>query len=276
MNKEYSHMLASLTSRLRARVGLFVPRERHADWLADGWAFTHGDVDVSVIVKDEDVADAKAFMTRHFYRDAPIPRALGLSDGSAQVKRFLEQEMSLYLDSGGSLQFRKKGELVGVGFMALWAKDESYEVVEADALSWHNAAAAVAAELAPAVDPRVTWRDLQFQHIYNLSQAAMKRYRRTRGLVWAGALIYSEKLRSSGLTDALLVNSAGRAADSSLMLGCQSNFPGFDKYLLKYYRNPHLEDELRYKDEHLVVDGRQVFKSLAHCQMIRFFLDLPE
>ncbi len=271
--------LTKLANVLRPRLGRFVPREPHPEWVSPEWTFAHNGVEARVIASDDGAArrEAKDYMRRVFYREAPIPMALGLADGPPQVQEFLEGEMDTHLDSGGCMNFREEanGGLVGVGFFCLWARDEHYEVVDADATAWHNAAAALARERAPEVDSRVTWRDLQYQHLYNLSQKVLRRHPDKDGVVWAAMLSFVREARERGLSEFLITNFIRRSADSAVLLGAQSNFPGFDKFVLKNFSNPSLEDQAKYADEQLEVDGKKVLQTLSQLGGMKFFVNVP-
>ena len=273
--------VSRLVSELRPRIGRFVPRETHPEWMGrQGYAFNHRGVRAEVIDKEDSRGrrEAKEYMRRVFYKEAPIPMALGLAEGPKQVQDFLEEEMDTHLDSGGCLQFREEEggkRLLGVGFFCLWAKREEYVVLEGDATSWHNAAAVLAKEREAQIDPRVTWRDLQYQHIYNLSQRVLRRYPKKKGMVWAAMLSFVKEARERGLSEHLMSSSIHMSDESEVILGAQSNFPGFDKFVFKQFRNPLLVDQAKYAHEELEVDGVKVLQSLAHLDGMKFFINAP-
>ena len=272
--------LSLAVSLLRPRAGRFLPRASNADWLPKGFAFEHRGVAADFVGADDSAAkeEVRAYFRRHFYREAPIPLALGMDGGPPQVQEFIRKEMDYFLDAGSSLQFRRReeGDLVGVGLFGVWASDPEYRVLDIEAGEWHKAAAVVAKEMEPDIDPRVTWRDLQYQHLYNLAQKVLRRHPDRRGMVWASQLTFHKKVRELGLSEALISNSVKQSPGSGLILGGQSNFPQFDKFLIKHYNNAHLEEECRYADEDLEVDGVKVLQKLSKLDSMRFFVDVPK
>ncbi len=272
--------LQKLVSVLRPRIGHFVPRESHPEWHLTKWTATHKNVDIRAIDRncDEEREKAKEYMRKIFYREAPIPRALGLARAPQEVQDFLNMEMDVYLDSGASISFKNNdtGNLVGVGLCALWAVDKDYQVVDGDAKTWHHAAAILAKERSPEVDPRVTWRDLQYQHIYNLCQMVLQqRAPEKKGVVWAGMLSFEKEAREMGLSTVLMDHCIQVAEEDGVLVGCQSNFPGFDKFLYKHFSNPVLIEETKYADEELEVDGTKVLQFLEFLGSMKFFVNMP-
>ena len=57
----------------------------------------------------------KIFFEDNFYRAAPVPRCLGLYDGQ-HVSDFLEQELSLWCNTGVSMGLIHQGRVVAAGF----------------------------------------------------------------------------------------------------------------------------------------------------------------
>ena len=138
-------------------------------------------------------------------------------------------------------------------------------------LIWHTLAAEIAEEECPE-EPQVIWRELQFQHFYNVSQKTMRRHGKALTFYMACFMV-DEDVRGTGFTEALvpeLVRHLDLKARDG-MLVTQSNFPGFDQFVYKYVPNPELLDEMKYADETLRIGGRNVFEPIASLGYMRFF-----
>ena len=126
------------------------------------------------------------------------------------------------------------------------------------------------------------WRDLQFQHIYNLSQRLMRQLGRSRTF-YAGALYFDSSVRSFGLSDILIGSVAQICSNSNSLLMTQSNFRGFDQFVEGNFKNPQIVEAIRYDDEELVLptnvdDDKQekCFKLLSKLDGIRFYADFGD
>ena len=272
--------LSNVKSALLKRRGQFIPgADKIKKVLDPGWAsFLHK----GITGRDVDPADSaartrvKSFMRSHFFTQAPIPVALRLDEpDNAEVQAFLDREMDMYLNSGASIEIcGPDGALAGVGMAALWPRNDDYEAIDAPALHWHNAAAEIAAEAAGKEDPRLVWRDYQFQHLYDLSQRLMRLHDR-RVTLWAGCLSYDRSIRDVGVSVPMLSTINGAMAAERGIIGTQSNFRGFDKTVTATFPNALLAEEVKYADEDLTVDGVKVFDRILHCDGSRFYIGLP-
>lgn len=270
--------LQKLVTQLRPRLGNFIPSQNHGHWLPQSWEFTHKDIQAKIIkVEDlESRKEVKKYMRKHFFNEAPIPKALGFAQAPKSVHDFLEREMDLTLDMGGSLQIIKDGQLAGAGFVCLFPADDNYQVLEGDCSTWHNAAAILAKENEHLLDPRITWRDLQYQHIYNLCQRVLRRYPDKKGFVWASMWGFTMEVRKHKFADIGMTNCAQTINKCpSLILGSQSNFTATHRIPEEKYQNPVLIDEAKYIDEELEVNGVKVLKTLSDLDNMKFYADLP-
>ncbi len=270
--------VAKLVTQLRPRVGRFIPREAHPEWLPKEWSFSHSGMRAEVVSREDTKGreEVKDYMRRIFYREAPIPKVLGLSEGPRPVRDFLEEEMDIHLDYGGTLTVKKEDDsLVGMSTFAIWEQNDGYQVLEGDCRSWHDAAATLAEERAAEVDPRITWRDFQFQHIYNLCQRSLRRHPDRRGMVWATHLSFLKEAREKGLSEAMIANCARVTSASGLLLGTQISFPGFAPFVLRNFTNPFLVAESKYADEQLEVGGEKVLRSLGKLDSMQYYVNLP-
>lgn len=117
------------------------------------------------------------------------------------------------------------------------------------------------------------WRDLQFQHIYNLAQRLML----TTGCqqtVYLGALYFDPSLRNFGLSDQLINAVVQVCLNSNTLAMTQSNFRSFDQFVEKSFRKACFVESLKYEDENLVLDGEKCFKLLTKLDGIRFYADI--
>ncbi len=244
----------------------------------DSWLLKHKEVHSELVPDDEVVrSELRQYMLNHFFRDAPIPKVQALADGPTQVQDFLRMELEAYFNSGLSMTFRHKEsrELVGAMLFLLWGRDDNYEVLEGDAIEWHNAAASLAEEFSREADPRITWRDFQYQHIYNLAQRLLLEHPSKKGFVWAGPLSFMPEVRDLGLSEAIISNSVKVTDEQGLLLGTQTTFRGFEKFLQNQFNNYVVVNEARYEEEDLVVGGEAVLHKLAKLGDMKFIVNLP-
>ncbi len=276
----YFRMALKVT--LAKRMGRFVPTQTLRRGENEAGTLVHKDFEHKGVViqgvphDDHRVhSEVKDFMRARFYREAPIPRVLNLSEDSPAIRDFIDAEMNMYLGSGASAAVRrsKDNALVAVAFTAFWHRDPEYKVVGAKALDWHNTAAQLAKESSR--DPRLVWRDLQFQHLYDLAQNFMTKCDRNY-LLWAGCLSYDRSVRDQGLTDALMSNLNQRARQLRLAVGTQGNFEAFEPVVYRTFDNVTQVDQVRYEDEELEHSGERPFLRLAAtCKNIKFYVALP-
>ena len=275
--------VSSLVSRLRPRLGRFVPREFHPEWIErDQWSFAHRGMRAKVVDRDDPRArsQVKDYMRSVFYREAPIPRVFGLAaeGASREVLDFVEEEMDVHLDYGITLMFTRcqdDDHFAGMSTFATWGRNDNYEVIGGDCTAWLNAAAVLAEERASEVDPRITWRDLQFQHIYDLCQKTLEGHPDKKGMIWATHLSFTEESRDLGLSEATISNCVRVTSNSGLLLGTQISFPGFAPFLLRNFDGPRLLAESRYADQLLEVNGKKVLQSLSKLGAMQYYVNEP-
>lgn len=120
------------------------------------------------------------------------------------------------------------------------------------------------------------WRDLQFQHLHNLSQRLMRASGRGRTL-YAGALYFDPSVRDIGLSDLLLGTVSNICSASNSILMTQSNFRGFDRFVENNFKNPQIVEFMKYDDEELVLpEVGKCFKLLSKLDGIRFYADVGD
>ena len=257
-----------LRKLLSQRIGAFVPAENHRHLLPADIKFTHDPYEVSVI-DQVSTSDIKAYMARTFYREAPIPVALKLARDCEKTRQFLDKELNLLLNSGVSFQFvdKRSQSVVGIGLSCAWNRCQKYDVVGASLKEWHNTAARIAREEFKEDERHLVWRDLQWQHIYDLGQRLLSHSKRPH--VFYFAMLYLDSpLRATKIADNSLTV---EKPDCTLL--CQSNFRGFDKTVSRVFKKPFVCDEVKYSDEELVLyekEGR-AFRCIDHLDGIRFF-----
>jgi len=286
-----SSSLSLAKSILRPRIGRFLPTVKILPHLAlKDWSFSHVGFRVSLIdPNDEQLRKkAKEYMIHKFYKEAPVPVALKLVDsqGPPGLADFLEREMNIFLDSGASCKFEREGAgadepLSGIGLSAVWPKDPNHEIIEGiHVRDWLNAAAelAVERELESGVDRRITYRDLQYQHIYNLAQLALRAYPQKEAIHWAAMMGVAKEVRSSNMSVALVTNFVRKVHESNpaIMLSCQSNFPPFDKVVIDNYHRARMLEEAKYGEVDMEIKGVKVFHKFAHLDSMKFFIDEPD
>ncbi len=214
-------------------------------------------------------------MRRTFYMEAPIPQVLQLSRHCAKTHAFLDKEMDLFIQSGVSIKFVKDQEpskVLGVGFSVTWKQNPSYEIVGANVRDWHNAAAELAAEWPHHDEKHLIWRDLQYQHIYDLSQRVLTQSRKPH-LVYLAMLVLSPEIRGQDSLSDKFLGQIPQEDTHSIMV--QSNFRGFDKTVFKSFPKTKLVDQVKYSEEELIVNSDcRAFKIIDHLDGIRFFAQL--
>ena len=160
--------MRSVKTILQSRLGNFVPKGVIAP--ADEWSLPSSDtsqgngLEFCKIAPDDSKlrSEAAAFMSKNFYREAVVPAALRLASSEERVRRMVNKEIDLFLDSGTCILTRKSGEIAACYLGITWTRDSGYDVVDCSMLEWHNAAAEIAMEVEPE-RPQVIWRDYHYQ-----------------------------------------------------------------------------------------------------------------
>lgn len=263
---------------LGQRLGRHVSAEQHWDFVQNKESIvtsSDGNVNVSVIDPRKDAQAVKAYMYKTFYTQAPIPTVLKLSRNCDKTKHFLEKELNLFINSGVSMKFCDSinNDILGIGLSVIWKRNPNYEIIGAPVKEWHNTAASIARTF-PEEERHIIWRDLQWQHIYDIGQRLLCQTKKPQ-VLYKAMLILNPDLRSSSIANQAIdtVSSKNDNADFSRFV--QSNFRGFDKNVNQIYKNPHLLDEVKYSEEQLILydtEGR-AFKIIDHLDGIRFFAD---
>ena len=92
----------------------------------------------------------------------------------------------------------KTNEIKGIAFSVPWKKEDDYDIVNAKAKEWHDCAADIANEFSE--DKRhLIWRDLQFQHIYDLGQQVLSNSKKPF-VVYLAMLYFDKEVRSSQIS----------------------------------------------------------------------------
>ena len=259
---------------LSQRLGRHVRAEQHWEFMPSKEVLKNGNVNVSVIDPGKDAQAVKNYMFKTFYTQAPIPTALNLSRNCDKTRNFLDKELDLFIHSGVSIKFCDKNEnILGIGFSVGWKRDVNYEIIGAPVLDWHNTAADIARTF-PEEDRHIIWRDLQWQHIYDLGQKLLCQTQKPQ-VLYKAILVLDPDLRSSNIANQAMQTICNFQPESEFSRFVQSNFRGFDKSVHKLYKNPQLLDEVKYSEEQLILNetkGR-AFKCIDHLDGIRFFAD---
>lgn len=263
---------------LSHRLGRHVSAEQHWDFVQNMEPIvtsSDGNVKATVIDPGKDDQAVKAYMYRTFYTQAPIPTVLKLSRNCDETKHFLEKELNLFINSGVSIKFCDSinHEILGIGLSVIWKRNPNYEIIGAPVKEWHNTAASIARTF-PEDERHIIWRDLQWQHIYDVGQTLLCQTKKPK-VLYKAMLILNPDLRSSSIANQAIdtISSQNDNADFSRFV--QSNFRAFDKNVNQIYKNPQLLDEVKYSDEQLILnetEGR-AFKIIDHLHGIRFFAD---
>ena len=105
--------MQSLKAILRSRLGNFVPKDvikPAASDLPSVSSLGNG-LEYRKIAPDDTRLrnEAAAFMSENFYREAVVPAALRLASSEEQVRRMVQKEVNLFLDSGTCIILTRKG-----------------------------------------------------------------------------------------------------------------------------------------------------------------------
>merc|ERR1712039_62701 len=101
-------------------------------------------------------------------------------------------------------------------------------------LEWHNAAAEIAMELSPE-RPQVIWRDYQYQHLYNATQALLRK-RDANCAFYYGLGYVAPQLRGRLTHDVLMAHEPASllpAVDARLTLNTMQNMESLTKNFSK-------------------------------------------
>ena len=105
--------MQSLKAILRSRLGNFVPKDviktAAASDLQTVKPLGNG-LEYRKIAPDDGKLrrEAAAFMSENFYREAVVPAALRLASSEEQVRRMVQKEIDLFLDSGTCIILTRK------------------------------------------------------------------------------------------------------------------------------------------------------------------------
>ena len=108
-----SIIMQSLKAILRSRLGNFVPKDvikpAATSDLPSVTSIGNG-LEYRKIAPDDTRLrnEAAAFMSDNFYREAVVPAALRLASSEEQVRRMVQKEVDLFLDSGTCIILTRK------------------------------------------------------------------------------------------------------------------------------------------------------------------------
>ena len=263
-----------LKSILKERVGCFIPLETNQQFFPSNHRIYNPQKTAiaKVIHPNENVKPIKDYMLRNFYREAPIPLVLGLSRECTKTDAFIENEVKLFVQSGVSLKFTdaKSNEILGISCSIVWKRNPDYDIIDATIKDWHNTSAEIAHEK-PYEERHLVWRDLQYQHIYNLGQKVLQ----TSGksfVFYVAMFGLNKKIRGTIPLGEIMQHD--KILQNCTML-CQSNFRAWESVVYNSWRNPVICEELKYLDEELCLDEKsgRAFKVIDHLDSLRFFVD---
>ena len=262
---------------LRSRIGYYCPFETHTHLFPKNNQILKDNpvVNAKVIDPQEDNKNVQDYMLRTFYSEAPIPIALRLSRNCKETRNFLKKEVNLFTNGGISMKLidSKTNKTKGIAFSVPWKKHEDYEIINAKAKEFHNCAADIAHEFSEE-KRHLIWRDLQFQHIYDLGQQILSESRKPF-VVYLAMLYFDKEVRSSQVSFKVMSSyrNSEECKDCSFLV--QSNFPGFDKTVYQALKMPQLVDEVKYSEEKLVLEENvgRAFRVIDKLDRLRFFVD---
>ena len=262
---------------LSSRIGNYCPFETHSYLFPKDNKILKDNpvVDAKVIDPEENNKNIQEYMFQTFYSEAPIPIALKLSRNCEETKDFLKKEVTLFTNGGVSMNLieSKTNEIKGIAFSVPWKKEDDYDIVNAKAKEWHNCAADIAHEFAE--DKRhLIWRNLQFQHIYDLGQQVLSNSKKPF-VVYLAMLYFDKEVRSSQISYKVMSSYRNSEECKECSFLVQSNFPGFDKTVHQALKKPKLVDEVKYSEEKLVMEenGGRAFSVIDKLDRLRFFVD---
>ena len=268
-----SEMLRKL---LATRLDCFVPLETHSILCPRNQLRLRDNSEIKIkapLIKNEDREVVFDYMVPTFYSQAPIPKTLQLSRNCSLTRKYLREELDMFLNGGISFSLldSKSNILKGVALLAPWKRDEGYDIIDCSTKDWHNAAAEIAHEKSESVR-HLIWRNLQFQHIYNLGQQVLTTSRKP--FVIYIAIYYLDKdMRSADISLRTLTDyfQAEECRNCSLIV--QINIKATEKIAYQVMRNPILIDEVNYADEKLILNENEgrAFKAIDHLGSLRFF-----
>lgn len=191
--------------------------------------------------------------------EAVIPLALRLTAQDEATKNIVSREMELYLNSGvsGILRNNQTQEVVGCFFNACWSRNPDYEPVDGVTMAeWYKTAAVVAVEM-DAGHPEPIWRDLQYQHIYNIAQAKMTETDTDFAFYYGMGHVMPE-LRGSGIFNACSNLFFSAIVEKGLSIGMFTVNSMLER--AKKGKFHVIWDHVDYTDVEFSVGGRPVFR----------------
>ena len=224
------------------------------------------------LINESDSDQVKDFMLKTFYVEAPIPQVLKLDrQNCPETQKFLNAEMNYFISSKVSLKITSQimeNKLLGVGFSSVWNRDPNYFIIRAPVQEFHNCAAEIAQNF-PLHHRHLIWRQLQWLHIYDLSQSFLSQTQKSHLFYLAILYIQPEFRGKLNFIPALMK----QISQPNMSVMVQSNFRGFDKQVKQFFHNPILLDGVKYTEEKLILDPKKgrAFAPIDFLDGLNFF-----
>ena len=272
----------ALVSLLSTKLDFQLPHEKHIDILHDSswstFAKNNRQIEISGVEKYPSLNEnIKRYMKETFFKTAPIPKALGLSNGTCQdTDDLINDEINNALDSGASILFTKHdnnsaSSIVGCWLNQLWSKNSDYEIIGANARVWHDAAAEIAMSHTNKATSHLIWRKLQFLHIYDLGQVLLNQMPEKKYVFYLGAGFVDSDVRSQEVMEEGFSIIHNDWKTDECIIYMVTTFSRMEPIIIKRLHNPAVVDEVKYEDEMLELNEVRVFKSCEHLGGMKFF-----
>ena len=256
----------SLTSILLKRQNWKIPHETHTlhpqNWMVQTEDYMlHGAKDHQNIFPE-----LKQFYKSTFYHEAPVPHALNLTKMNCQATTsYVDAEIESGLKSGCSLLYtnptsveKNKLEIRAIMSNLIWQRNDKYEVVGANAKSWHNAAAEIVHKSPHRNYNHLVWRQYQFQHIYDMGQHLLQKEPDKRYAFYCSTGSIAPEYRG-GLGIAiglgLLRPEDWHWSLNDCIVYTATTFSKLENIVKEHFKDFQQIDYVSYSEEQLVLDG---------------------
>lgn len=270
----------SLISILAGRKTYKIRKEKHILHAKD-WSFRTDQYHIISIHERPDLHEnITQYMLSTFYREAPIPLALKLTnDHGKRTHDYLINEIECSLNSGCSLIYVRPetNDILGITLNLVWNRNVEYNVIGASTKTWHNAAAEVVHNDPEIIDKHLAWRNYQYQHIYDLGQNLLQRNPKKKYVLYLNTGYINPEMRLKGSSGIRTINQLDEYQRHWDLTDCivyfATTFSKGSLHIQNHYKNYEAFDYAGYDEEELILDGKKCFEPLRKLGGITFYVD---
>ena len=219
-----------------------------------------------------------------FYCEAPVPCALNLTKTNCQKTRdYVSIEIDAALKSGCSAIYTNtygNDAIMRVALNLTWQRNDKYEVIGADAKSWHNAAAEIVHNDINISERHLQWRNYQFQHIYDMGQKLLQQVPEKKYAFYYSIGCVYPGFRERGISSTSLTSDISRLDGyhvnwdlSECIIYFMTSFPKMNTYMQTQPGKYKLIDYVSYAEENLILEGKKCFEPFEKLGGLTYYVN---